>query len=130
MKRVVLAAWLKQLMLSAALFALTLSAALAAPQTSPCAICSVREKAGPESVAATWVYQGKTYSFCSEACKAEFQRDPEPWIRAAAEAAPAEPHQRPRGCYELASRAGITRLSIRQAKATKCRPASVSGNRS
>jgi YHS domain-containing protein len=46
----------------------------------------VREKAGPEPVAATWVYQGKTYSFCKQACKEEFRLDPEKWIRAAAEA--------------------------------------------
>jgi YHS domain-containing protein len=58
-------------------------AAVKAPTKAVCAVCGVREKAGPEPVAATLVYMGKTYSFCQEACKAEFQQDPEKWIQAA-----------------------------------------------
>jgi hypothetical protein len=54
-----------------------------APQTAVCAVCGVREKAGPEPVVATFVYQGKTYFFCKQACKEEFRLDPEKWIKAA-----------------------------------------------
>jgi YHS domain-containing protein len=61
----------------------------ATPPSAVCAVCGVREKAGPEPVAATFVYQGKTYYFCKQACKEEFRLDPEKWIRAAA-APPAE----------------------------------------
>lgn len=49
-----------------------------------CAVCGVREKAGPEPVAATWKYRGKTYDFCSDGCKAEFQKEPDHWIKLAA----------------------------------------------
>src|SRR5437763_7850631 len=60
----------------------------AQPKEAICAVCGVREKAGPEPVAATYVYQGKTYYFCKQSCKEEFRLDPEKWIKAAA-AAPA-----------------------------------------
>jgi YHS domain-containing protein len=59
---------------------------------APCAVCSVREKAGPEAVAATWEYEGRSYSFCSEACKTEFQQDPKKWTRAAQVGRGAAPH--------------------------------------
>jgi YHS domain-containing protein len=55
----------------------------ATPETAVCAVCGVREKAGPEPVAATFIYQGKTYYFCKQACKEEFRLDPEKWIKAA-----------------------------------------------
>lgn len=35
--------------------------------------------------AATSVYQGQTYYFCSTGCKAAFDRDPEKYLRRAAE---------------------------------------------
>jgi YHS domain-containing protein len=54
------------------------------PKEAVCAVCGVREQAGPEPVAATFVYQGKTYAFCKQACKEEFRLDPEKWIKAAA----------------------------------------------
>jgi YHS domain-containing protein len=60
------------------------------PKEAPCAVCVVREGSGPEPVAATFVYQGKTYFFCKQACKEEFRLDPEKWVKAAA-AAPATP---------------------------------------
>jgi YHS domain-containing protein len=50
----------------------------------------VREKAGPEPVAATFVYKGKTYFFCKQSCKEGFKRDPEKWVHAAAAGQPAE----------------------------------------
>jgi Cu+-exporting ATPase len=62
-----------------------------APMTAVCAVCGVREKAGPEPVAATYEYQGKTYYFCTQACKEEFCLDPEKWIRSAAEPATENP---------------------------------------
>jgi YHS domain-containing protein len=34
----------------------------------------------PESAAATYGYQGKTYYFCSKTCKANFVRDPERYL--------------------------------------------------
>jgi Cu+-exporting ATPase len=58
------------------------------PKEAVCAVCGVREKAGPEPVAATYVYQGKTYYFCKQACKEEFRLDPEKWIKAAADSPP------------------------------------------
>lgn len=54
-----------------------------APQRAVCAVCGIREKSGPEPVAATQVYQGKSYYFCTERCRAEFQLDPARWITAA-----------------------------------------------
>jgi Cu+-exporting ATPase len=33
-----------------------------------------------ESAAATSEYQGRTYYFCSEACKEEFDRNPEQYV--------------------------------------------------
>ena len=63
------------------------------PKMALCAICAVREKSGPEPVAATFVYKGKTYYFCQEGCKEEFQQDPEKWIKAAAEMG----HEHPTG---------------------------------
>jgi Cu+-exporting ATPase len=65
------------------------------PKEAVCAVCGVREKAGPEPVAATFVYQGKTYYFCKQACKEEFRLDPEKWIKAAAAApAPSAPTEK------------------------------------
>ena len=59
------------------------------PKKAVCAVC----RSGPEPVAATFVYKGKTYYFCQESCKAEFQEDPEKHIKAgAAEAG----HQHPK----------------------------------
>lgn len=55
-----------------------------APEQAVCAICGVREKADPEPVAARFVHEGKTYSFCRQKCKEEFRLDPERWIKAAA----------------------------------------------
>ena len=56
------------------------------PATAVCAVCGPREKSGPEPVAASLAHQGKTYYFCQEACKTEFQQDPEKWIKLAHDA--------------------------------------------
>lgn len=53
---------------------------LAAPRKAPCAVCAVKEGAGPEAVKATATYQGKEYTFCSENCKTEFLKDPQAFI--------------------------------------------------
>jgi YHS domain-containing protein len=61
------------------------------PKKAVCAVCGVREHAGPEAVAASAVFEGKTYYFCSEGCKTEFLQDPGKWVAAAAALpAPAE----------------------------------------
>ncbi|HXE73703.1 MAG TPA: YHS domain-containing protein [Candidatus Nitrosotenuis sp.] len=59
----------------------------------------MRQGAGPEPVVDTVEYQGKTYPFCQPACKEEFLRDPQAWVKAAAgEApAPAQPSPAPGG---------------------------------
>lgn len=44
-----------------------------------CAICAVTEGAGPEPVTATTAHEGKTYYFCSQACKEKFAADPGDW---------------------------------------------------
>lgn len=58
------------------------STVLAAPKKAPCAVCVVREGAGPEPVQATTTYQGKEYSFCSEKCRTEFLKDPSRFVNA------------------------------------------------
>ena len=55
---------------------------LAAPKQALCAVCSVREGAGPEPVAATLKHQGRKYSFCSTACRDEFVQNPAPFLAA------------------------------------------------
>ena len=72
------------------------AATAAEPEEVVCAICGVREQAGPEPVAATYVYRGKTYYFCQPACKEEFRREPEKWIKAAADLPPKPPPAKPR----------------------------------
>jgi peroxiredoxin len=54
---------------------------LAAPKKAPCAVCAVKEGAGPEAVKATATYNGKEYSFCSDKCKAEFLKNPEAFLK-------------------------------------------------
>jgi peroxiredoxin/YHS domain-containing protein len=53
---------------------------LAAPKKAPCAVCSVKEGAGPETVRATATYMGKEYTFCAEGCKQEFLKDPKAFL--------------------------------------------------
>ena len=53
----------------------------AAPKKAPCAVCAVREGAGPEPVKATAVHQGKEYSFCSDKCRVEFLKDPAEFLQ-------------------------------------------------
>jgi YHS domain-containing protein len=53
------------------------------PEQAPCAVCSVREGAGPEPVRASTVYEGKTYYFCQENCREEFLKNPVEFTRAA-----------------------------------------------
>jgi YHS domain-containing protein len=65
------------------------------PKKAVCAVCGVREHAGPEPVAASAEYAGKTYYFCSEGCKTEFLEDPKKWVAAAA-AAPAPDESTPK----------------------------------
>lgn len=57
---------------------------LAAPKRAPCAVCSVREGAGPEDVRATVKHEGKEYSFCSTNCRDEFLKNPQEFVKAAA----------------------------------------------
>jgi len=45
-----------------------------------CAICAVTEGSGPEPVVATMQVDGRTYYFCSEACKEKFAGEPADWI--------------------------------------------------
>jgi thiol-disulfide isomerase/thioredoxin len=52
------------------------------PKSAPCAVCAVREGAGPEPVRASASYEGKTYYFCREACRDEFLKDPREFLRA------------------------------------------------
>jgi len=75
----------------------------APPTEAPCAVCSVREGAGPEPIHSSVVHNGVTYHFCSEACRVEFLGDPEKWIRLAQEGArPATPPtRRPSGARVL-----------------------------
>lgn len=54
---------------------------LAAPRTAPCAVCSVREGAGPEAVKATAKHEGKEYYFCQESCKKEFLANPSSFLK-------------------------------------------------
>lgn len=56
------------------------STVLAAPQKAPCAVCVVREGAGPEPVKATATHQGKEYTFCSENCREEFLKNPSAFL--------------------------------------------------
>src|SRR5688500_16818209 len=62
--------------------------AQAAPKKALCAVCSVREGAGPEEVQATAKHQGRRYSFCSTACRDEFLKNPDEFVKAQ----PAEQH--------------------------------------
>jgi YHS domain-containing protein len=55
--------------------------ALAAPRKAPCAVCVVREGAGPEPVKATATYEGKEYPFCSEKCRDEFLKNPKAFLQ-------------------------------------------------
>jgi peroxiredoxin len=57
---------------------------LAAPKKAPCAVCVVKEGAGPEPVKATATYKGKEYTFCREECKKEFLQNPEAFLKPAA----------------------------------------------
>lgn len=59
------------------------------PKKAECAVC----RTGPEAVKASYVYKGKTYYFCREGCKEEFQADPEKHIKAGAKGAEAVPEQ-------------------------------------
>jgi len=56
--------------------------AYAAPKKAPCAVCSVREGAGPEAVKATATYEGKEYAFCAVKCRDEFLKDPKAFLKA------------------------------------------------
>jgi peroxiredoxin len=47
------------------------------PDKAPCQVCMIQgEGQGAEKVAAVSVYEGKTYTFCSEECKERFDEDP------------------------------------------------------
>jgi len=64
-----------------------------APKMAVCAVCGPREGSGPEAVAATLKYRGRTYSFCQEQCRIDFQQDPERWIKLAQTAKPEAGHE-------------------------------------
>lgn len=51
-----------------------------------CAICAVTEGSGPEPVAGSVEYEGKTYYFCSAACQEKFALEPADWAVKFAEA--------------------------------------------
>jgi peroxiredoxin len=75
----------RNLMLAAAIFSILpislLGVATAAPKTAPCAVCSVKEGAGPEPVRATATHQGKTFYFCQDGCKQEFLKNPSAFLK-------------------------------------------------
>lgn len=54
-------------------------AASAEPALQRCVICAVQEGSGPEPVAATAEFGGKSYSFCRQECKDQFEKDPGGW---------------------------------------------------
>src|SRR5688500_13270719 len=56
------------------------AAVLAAPKKALCAVCSVKEGAGPEDVRATARHEGKEYAFCSDNCKKEFLANPKAFL--------------------------------------------------
>ena len=60
------------------------AAAFAAPKKALCAVCSVREGAGPEEVKATVKHDGKQYAFCSTNCRDEFLKNPKEFLKASA----------------------------------------------
>ena len=95
---VVVAVWVFALLLAACPSgAAPKSASKGVPKRAICAVCGPREGAGPERVAATVVYQGRTYYFCKPACLEEFNQDPEHWIRLSQEAAPGQERPKPSG---------------------------------
>jgi peroxiredoxin len=53
--------------------------AVAADQ-AVCAVCGPREGSGFEPVKARATYKGKSYAFCSLACKVEFLKDPQQFL--------------------------------------------------
>lgn len=57
-------------------------AVTAAPKEAHCAVCAVREGAGPEPVKATAKHEGKEYYFCSAGCKADFLKNPSEFLKA------------------------------------------------
>jgi peroxiredoxin/YHS domain-containing protein len=73
---------------------------LAAPTEALCAVCSVREGAGPEPVKATAKHEGKEYAFCSTNCRDEFLKNPAEFLK------PFTPHPAP--AFSLKDLAGGT----------------------
>lgn len=62
------------------LVALVAFAAIAADEQAVCAVCGPREGAGFEPVKARATHKGKSYAFCSLACKVEFLKNPESFL--------------------------------------------------
>jgi thiol-disulfide isomerase/thioredoxin len=62
------------------LVALVAFAAIGADDQAVCAVCGPREGAGFEPVKARATYKGKSYAFCSLACKVEFLKNPESFL--------------------------------------------------
>ena len=87
-------------LLVSAVLATKPAAVLAAARTALCAVCSVREGAGPEEARATARSEGKEYAFCSDNCKQEFLADPKAFLTAQAprpaEGAEGHQHEAPR----------------------------------
>jgi thiol-disulfide isomerase/thioredoxin len=54
-----------------------------------CLICALRGETEAEEVTATHEFNGKTYSFCSDKCAADFAEDPDAWVYELPRAAPA-----------------------------------------
>lgn len=49
------------------------------PAMAHCQICWIRDGASEEPVADSSVFNGRTFYFCSESCKKEFDQDPNLW---------------------------------------------------
>lgn len=46
------------------------------PEKATCAVCALKGETEPEKVKAYSVFEGKSYYFCSQACRQEFDSDP------------------------------------------------------
>jgi thiol-disulfide isomerase/thioredoxin len=62
--------------------------ARAGKETALCMICAMRGETAAEEVVATREFEGKTYSFCSDKCAAEFEQDPDAYVFAMPRPAP------------------------------------------
>jgi peroxiredoxin len=66
--------------ISLVLLVLIVALAAVAADRAVCAVCGPREGSGFEDVKARATYKGKSYAFCSLACKVEFLKDPDQFL--------------------------------------------------